>query len=75
MAAPRPINKTVEGETTKCAPLIEIAPNKGPTGILSAIKTSTWGVPLLCGDSKEWKGCLVMIDNAQTNKMVGRYLS
>ena len=58
----------------KCAPIIETSPNNGATGILSAIKTSSWGIPLLCSNPMEWKGCLVMMDNAQTNKLVSRYL-
>ena len=74
MSTHRPINPTPEGETTKRAPVVEIAPNKGATGILIAIKTNEWGIPSLCANPAEWKGRLLTMDNAQANKLVARYL-
>ena len=36
--------------------------------------TNNWGLPALCKDKLAWKGCLIISDGAQVNKLVHRYL-
>ena len=51
-----------------------IAPNLSATGVISAMRANDWGLPALCRNKDEWKGCLIIGDGAQVNKLVYRYL-
>ena len=45
-----------DGSFMKRAPTLHKAPNRSATGIVSAIATKDWGIPLFYGDGVEWKG-------------------